>query len=205
MCGIFVSFNEITLNELCNLNLHRGNKDKISSMAIPFNSNTNNNIDITREKSCINFIEGKYNVCHIQSPTNQINDEKCIQPVEYNNNILFHNGMLKQEYIQTVSDKYKTTFDTLIMIKMIDDVGIKSTLENIDGSFACILFYNNELFIFRNNPGILYVDDKLNISSTKFKNGHLIKSNVIIKLDLYNRTFKETEVFATKSKPYFIF
>ena len=44
----------------------------------------------------------------------------------------------------------------------------KKSLDYIDGTFACLRYKNGKLYIFRNEISPLFIDDELNISSTKF-------------------------------------
>ena len=100
--------------------------------------------------------------------------------------------------------QYDSVFDTYIMLRLIYDLGIEEALSKLDGSFACVLILNEELYIFRNNPGVLYIDDELNISTTEFNNSRLIKKNVILKLDIKSKSIDEVGKFTSISNPYFL-
>lgn len=194
MCGIFTSDNEDMFKYLQQINLHRGHVDKISiTLSNP----------IQQVKT---FHKGQYNVGHIQAPTNQIqleNTNTNTQPVFIDGNFIVHNGILKQSYIEQQINKYRTSFDTEILFRLILEHGF-DILNDVDGSFACILCLNDNYYVFRNNPGVIFMDEHLNISTTKFKNSDLIPEGQVFMLNLKDKKTEIVSRFKSKSKPYFL-
>lgn len=131
-----------------------------------------------------------YLIGHSQAPTSKTSH---VHPAVYKNAKLWHNGLVLGMTNQ---------WDTEYILKSIRDVGFE-TLSQLDGSFACIYQVDNELFIFRNELSPLFVDDKLNISSTKFIYSHDIDPNTVFKVDLFNKRLIKIAEFETKNNPYY--
>jgi len=214
MCAIFGSFNSDKFNELYDLNSYRGS---ITNSKALFQGNKL----ISLERSSDPFEKtnyGNYLYClgHSQAPTGQFSDihpaelkladENRVHPIS--RCLLWHNGLIKDHAIKYLKEKYKITdtWDTSILNILIYELG-SQVLSDIDGSFACVFYdaHYNKLNIFRNEICPLFIDDDLNLSSTKFENSSQIDPNVFYDLDLYNKTLTKTnKTFTTKNNPYFI-
>lgn len=131
-----------------------------------------------------------YLIGHSQAPTSKTSH---IHPAAYKNAKLWHNGL-----ILGMNDKW----DTEYILTSIHDNGFKS-LSDLEGSFACVYQIDNELFVFRNELSPLFIDDDLNISSTKFIYCHDVEPNVIFKVDLFNKRLIKISEFKTKNNPYY--
>ena len=101
-----------------------------------------------------------YYILHVQSPTGMVSKVHPASPHrEPDMNIhLWHNGMMDSR-IQTAS--YKERWDTEVLRDAIVDVGLRSTLESFEGSFACIVAGTDvsteyKLICFRNRISPLF-------------------------------------------------
>lgn len=197
MCAIFGSFDRIKLKELYDLNSYRGTlsysiasfkDDKLSVLLKDKGIMHENLLDN------IPYQEDSFFIGHTQAPTTESDD---IHPAVYGCGLLWHNGIIKQK---TISDGI---WDTQWLLEQIVDYGW-SALSRVDGTFACVMFNNNELFIFRNEISPLFIDDNLNISSTKFDNSKSLSPNKVFKIDLMSKMLSEVASFETLENPYYI-
>ena len=204
MCGIFCSFNVDTFNELAILNQYRGNVNhSISGLTLP----STNMLYVNRFNEPYNPVTdlngADYLIGHIQAPTGQYENGTNIHPTVCEDELLWHNGILKEFEIERLQIKHNTmvNWDSFLLLKEISQN--VENLSTIDGSFAG-LFYSNEkeLFIFRNVLAPLYYDVDLNISSTKFKNSVLLTPNIVFKVCFKSMCFIQTKLFETKNNPY---
>lgn len=202
MCAITASFSKVTLQELYKLNSYRG---ELSYSLGTFNYRNVSILEILSQKagkmdeSVIRNIpatKGSYFVAHSQAPTTNTNN---IHPaiIQQDGGMLWHNGIIKQKELP------KDTWDTEWLLKQILDNGWE-ILSDIDGTFACIMYYDNNLFVFRNEISPLFVDNKLNISSTKFENSTLLPPNLVFKINLKDKLLEEVSIFKTKENPYYL-
>lgn len=155
MCGIFFyygkSFKEEYLKELFNKIKHRG----------PDNSQF-----LTLKNLCFGFHRLSINGL----------DNLSNQPFTIDNNYLICNGEIfnYKELINEfeLKDEYKTNSDCEIIIHLYKKIGIKKTLEKLDGEFSFVLYDAtiNKIFISRDQLGIrsLFIgkkDDEILIAS----------------------------------------
>src|SRR5574343_2038682 len=209
MCGISGSFDINVCLELYNQNIYRGNKN-ISIVAIDYLNNNKiiNNIHYTNDVFELDISNIKntylnknyYYVIHNQAPTtNSIN----VHPAIIDNNLLWHNGILKDFEIKRLQKKYNTNilWDTqLLLLSLLDSI---DNLNEINGSFSCLYKTNNNFYIFRNNIAVLYIDEDFNISTTEFMESKLIDSNNVYQCDFLNKKITLINKFNTKETPYF--
>jgi glutamine phosphoribosylpyrophosphate amidotransferase len=208
MCGIFATFDNVLFLELFNNNKSRGS----FSLSI-----TNINTDCVIENCYKSFdINGdiektkNYKIGHLQAPTNgMVKDITRIHPAESDSKYLWHNGIIKENCIKELSDIYNiemTNWDTLFILRLIHKIGIPRALELLDGSFACIFYNNNQLFMFRNSIAPLFIDNNLNISSIKLNDTfELIRENCIFELNLKLKKYKIIDKFINNKSPYFFY
>jgi hypothetical protein len=138
-------------------------------------------------------IHNPYFIGHVQAPTGGlIEDYNRIHPsVVQNCQYLYHNGILKHEYIVRHSNKEVNVWDTSLLNQLIYSHGF-TCLDSVKGSFACILIqddvlYNDNpllIYCFRNNNSPLYYSDNLSFSSMKIDGFHELVSGEVFLIDL---------------------
>ena len=114
---------------------------------------------------------------------------------------LAHNGVLSNfDQLKTKYNKYLpegtvNEVDSSIILPMIDKLGIKDALQELEGTFGCWLYDSNtsELFVFRSGSTI-YTDDK-NISSKPIKNWQLLEEGVIYRFNFTKLKYEPIETF----------
>jgi len=201
MCSIIGSFSKSTLTELYKLNSYRG---ELSFSVCTFRKQ-NDGIQIGFLMQSPGKMDGRfiptypcnpydYFICHSQAPTT---DSKNIHPANVNGALLWHNGIIKQKELE------EGTWDTEWLLKKILAKGWE-TLSDIDGTFACVMYDGNSLYAFRNEISPLFIDDRLNISSTRFEGSISLEPNVVWKLNLETYKLEPVGNFNTKENPYFI-
>lgn len=198
MCSIVGSFNAKEAKALCEANYYRGSLNHSISY-IDINSNT---IEVNRYKGSLDLdkimsYKDKYIIVHQQAPTQ---NSSFIHPAEFNSSYLWHNGLLKFDCVQKFKSKYKdeNDWDTYYILKELQNLNFKE----LDGSYACLYFRDN-LYMFRNNLAPLYVDDKMNISSTQFNGSISLKSERFFRVNLQRKKLIEILQFETIETPYF--
>ena len=215
MCAIVGSFSPVRFVELMKLNMYRGSFSfSVTVMDNTLISNTSKslgqfNSDIFFKDLPIS--KSYYYLGHIQAPTGGlVKDINRVHPAQVDSFKFLHNGIIKSKEVKRLQSETSSgnKWDTYLMLyylyqKRIENIG--KTLSEIDGSFACALLKENDFFyIFRNPPGILFVDKELTISSTKFKGSEILEENKIFSLDLINKRMNEIQTFTSKSDPYYL-
>ena len=212
MCAITGSFDTEKLRELVVLNSYRGQHSHSISY---YNVETKEMIvhknlgDI--DLACINIPEGHYGVCHTQAPTTDAKDASSIHPATYVSgdcvNALWHNGIIKNNAVKRLQEQLKSdsVWDTQLLLQQVVERHVPS---NIDGTFSCLWYKSIEygkgdLVLFRNDISPMFIDDDMNISSTKFKGSQPTRANFMIQMDLVNRRLVDINVFETVENPYF--
>lgn len=203
MCSIVASFDKKKLLELYNLNSYRG-KLSFSLTSFKHYINKEDIGVIYRDEGELpeylvkNLVlqNNDYIVAHSQAPTTNTNN---IHPAIYGDALLWHNGIIKQN---TISEG---TWDTRWLLQNIIDYGW-SSLSRIDGTFACIMYNDSQLYVFRNEISPLFIDDHLNISSTRFEGSDSLPPNKVFRLDLETRTYDPSPIayFTTLENPYYL-
>ncbi len=201
MCAITASLDKEKLKELYKLNAYRGElnyslstfrnyKDKLELMTLFQDSGKmpDTMIDSIPSK------EGDFIIAHSQAPTT---DSKNIHPAVYGDAMLWHNGIIKQKNISV------GTWDTAWLLEKIIDYGW-SSLSRVDGTFACIMYLNRYLYVFRNEIAPMFYDKNLNFSSTKTDSAEELPPNQVFQLNLSLKTIKPVAYFTTHENPYYI-
>lgn len=201
MCAITGSFNKNKLVELYKLNSYRG---ELSYSIGSFSRSSNRTrLDILIQDQgkmpgnlidSIPYNPGQFFVAHSQAPTQGSSQ---IHPAVYEDVLLWHNGIIKQKSLP------HGVWDTEWLVQNISDYGW-SVLSRVDGTFACIMFRNNNLYVFRNEISPLFIDSDFNISSTKFEGSRSLPPNVVFKLDITEKKLDAEATFQTLENPYFI-
>lgn len=210
MCAIVGSFDPQKILELIDHNSYRGN------FSWSFTGIDSNQLVQVSKKGFGEFntelflqlSEGKdlYWVCHVQAPTGGlVNETDRIHPVTLGYQRLWHNGVIKMKWIEQAALKSGNVdlFDTLQMAYQIKREPLEKALEDIDGSFACVLHtFGESLKIFKNtaSPLFCYGTD---ISSVKVGNMEKIESGVIYNIDIENREVVVDSEFTNVNKPFF--
>ena len=209
MCSIIGSFSKTKFKELVSLNQNRGSFSysflvldpstlKIVSLIQDFGEFPLDIIDMAQSKM--------YMIGHTQAPTGGlVEDPNIIHPAQVDHKFLFHNGIIKHKDVRRLKDELKTYefWDSKLMLMDIIKNGMIPSFYTIDGSFACVYKDNNSIKLFRSAAGTLFVDNKLNISSTKFSNVPRIDKDTIFDIDFSNKSISKINSFTSKSNPYF--
>ena len=103
---------------------------------------------------------------------------------------------------QRLGTNYK--WDTALLAHIIYEEGYE-VLSEVDGSFACVLYAQDQgLYVFRNIIAPLFIDIHMNLSSTKFGKASLIEPHVVHKLKLNKKELTTTSIrFTTFDNPYY--
>ena len=195
MCSIIGTTDKDQLIELYDLNAYRG---QLTFSLAGFNKDCKLlHIEKHQGKISKEFIEEfpdcYYYVGHQQAPTTEHSN---IHPAEINNSLLWHNGIVKQRGFDV------NQWDTQWILSNIEHSGLEF-LSEIDGTFACVLYRDENLYIFRNEISPLFVSDSLSISSTKTNNLHSLAPNTLFKINLHRMVLEEEFKFSTKDNPYY--
>lgn len=196
MCSIVGSYKKEDLRQLANLNAYRG------QLFWSLMTWDNGHITVDHgdgafsDYDSLEESDGKYFILHHQAPTSTSSDR---HPASYDDNYLFHNGIVKERCIESMQEKYPDEkWDTRLILINIVDNGY-SCLEDIDGSFACVHATKEYLRIFRNMLSPLFIDKEKNISSTEFVNSFPVTPECVIDLNTDDHIFS----FKTKDDVYF--
>lgn len=200
MCAITASFSKEKLKELYTLNTYRG---ELSYSLSTFEAHSHQvRWKVLLQDSgrmpdrlidALSINTSTYMVAHSQAPTTNATD---IHPAAYAGAIMWHNGIIKQSTIPA------DTWDTHWLLSRIVDYGW-SALSRVNGTFACIMFKDNYLYVFRNEISPLFIDDELNISSTKFDNSFPLAPNTVFRIDLQTKHLYTECTFSTFENPYY--
>lgn len=205
MCGIIGSSNKNTFKDLFDSNKERGNfAYGVMTIKIDNSLNIIKDCDFNKE---INFEDDViFYLGHLQSPTStkrEFNVETT-HPFEYKGMYLAHNGVLsnfktlKSTYFNS-NNKDINEVDSSIILPLIDKIGLKETLEKLEGTFGCWLYNSNtsELFVFRSGS-TLYTDGK-NVSSKPINDWSMFEEGVIYRFNFTKLKYEKYEVFNTNS------
>jgi len=151
-------------------------------------------------KDLINIGLNEYCIVHMQAPTTDNKDMNTVHPAQIGNTYLWHNGIIKADWVNKRKDI--SSWDTQLILNQY--VSTKD-LNDIDGTFACLLCDEDKLYLFRNEISPLFIDKYSNISSTRFEGAILIKPNIIWEfLSTGTGELKETNMkFNTVENPYY--
>lgn len=200
MCAIVGSFSRSKLKELHKLNAYRGELSYSLTTFKPLQDRLQIQVLLQdKGKMPDNLIddvplgEGEYFISHTQAPTTSTTN---IHPAGYGSFLLWHNGIVKQKEINA------DTWDTEWLLQRISDYGW-SSLSRVDGTFACVMYDGTDLYFFRNEISPLFIDDDLNISSTKFENSRPVEPNKVHCVNLKTKSLNTIAYFDTMENPYY--
>ena len=209
MCAIFGSFDKNKFIELMELNSYRGSFSySYTVINNDFTSKTFKDFGTMDRSMLSNGIQNGYMLGHVQSPTGGLErNYSRIHPAERNDYLLWHNGIIKGKCLVDLQKELNSTneWDTqLLLDTIVPDVFMPSTLNDIDGAFSCVLMKKNEyMMLFRNSTSPLFVNDTMDISSTKFQHASKTNANTVYNVDFVNRKMVEFPKFNNINNPYY--
>jgi len=205
MCAIVASFNRDKLLELIELNSYRGSHsysfttyDSVNGLRIHARELGTINPDI------IEIPNNGYGIVHVQAPTTEAKEAGNIHPAMENNTRLWHNGIIKANYVKQLQERYgqDIEWDTELLLRSINRS--VSELRLMDGSFSCLYYDGFGAYLFRNDISPMFYDDKLNLSSTKFTGSVETPSECILEIDFNHKRLNKTGFsFKTVNNPYY--
>jgi len=202
MCSIIGSHSKETIHMLIALNAYRGQHSwSISYYDLLWNCMKSVSRGMGEiPKDLINIGLNEYCIVHMQAPTTDNKDMNTVHPAQIGNTYLWHNGIIKADWVNKRKDI--SSWDTQLILNQY--VSTKD-LNDIDGTFACLLCDEDKLYLFRNEISPLFIDKYSNISSTRFEGAILIKPNIIWEfLSTGTGELKETNMkFNTVENPYY--
>lgn len=199
MCSIIASYSRDKFQELIDLNQFRGN------FSYSYTEFENNRI----QEQIKNFGEFNlgdlgynysYKIGHVQAPTGgMIKDTNRIHPVNTENIMLWHNGLLTPRGIKFLQNKLGVdeTFDTFLLTLAIEKFDFE-ILNEIEGLFSCLMIKSGKIYVFRTKHGKLYIDNDMNISSERFENSKCIDADTVYELDIIKLKYNIISKFKTK-------
>lgn len=211
MCSIIASFDKEKMKQLVELNSYRGTHshslfvfDKLNGNAI-FGHKDFGPLDMSEHE-----IPEGYIVAHQQAPTTDNKDESSVHPARLGNvdTLLWHNGIIKEKEVKRLQTHLKSnsTWDTELLLQYLQ---YYERPDNIDGTFSCVWWKSNKLFVFRNEISPLFIDKDLNISSTKFDGSESLAPNRMYEIfTAFEQGTKDIGIelvrtFETKENPYY--
>ena len=199
MCSIIGSYDVEEVKVLAKLNSYRGqHSHSIAVIKDTVLSFLRRGLGPLPLEDLDNLPKG-YIICHQQAPTTDAKDSSSIHPAEYQQCLLWHNGIVKDKQIKQWQKDYDDllSWDTMWINQFIASKGF-SGLSEIDGTFACAYYNGEHTYIFRNANSPLFRKGST-ISSTKFDGSVLIDSGKIFQLE--NASWEETPyIFKTKEQ-----
>lgn len=206
MCSIIGSYSKERLSKLAELNAYRGGH---SHSLFVFDQDMQVNYwyrgfgPLVLDDHAIGDGEGRYFVAHQQAPTTDAKDQNAIHPAQIDSSLLWHNGIIKADDVkrlQSIYDKDVVWDTKLLLIHYLRT----ANMEDIDGTFACVLYNDAKLHVFRNEISPLFYNEFGDLSSTKFENSLSVTPNKVLTFDpSSNIMFNVVAEFTTKENPYF--
>ena len=200
MCSISASKDKKLLLKLVDLNRYRGEESHSVSQFLY----TDDGLDLKSQTKSygpldLDLLDGNWDYCvvHQQAPTSkEVNNTdlaigKFIHPAKKDKSYLWHNGIIKE-------GKFEGDWDTAWLF----DQALNEDLNKVDGSFACMLYHENQIYVFRNEISPLF-NNGSTFSSTLFPGGSTITPNVYWKLDYSLGILEQQWKFKTKENPYY--
>lgn len=205
MCSISGSYSLEKIKGLTKLNAYRG---ELSHSITVFDQTTKlvyqhkglGPLVLENHKLPVGYI-----LVHQQAPTTEYSPEN-IHPAIIDDNMLWHNGIIKHDSIKVNNIKFGTnyTWDTELLLKALMRQGVP-VLDNFDGSFACVLKLQGKLYCFRNEISPLFTDDShyVNLSSTQAVGMKALNPNVVYEINLTTGNLIQISYFKTYDNPYY--
>jgi glutamine phosphoribosylpyrophosphate amidotransferase len=201
MCAIFGSTSKEEFLKLAAMNAYRGGH---SYSIGAYDTSTKSFKQLIRNIGEFDMIDESYDnvlwVGHQQAPTTDARDIDSVHPAVYNNDMLWHNGIIKDYMVKEWQQKYNEAivWDTRWMARILNEDGVNG-LSDVDGAFACLWYHHNELNLFRNDNSPMFINEETgSFSSTKFEKSVAIKSNVMYNY-INGNWIKSDNTFNTKN------
>jgi len=212
MCGIFGSNNIETFRELCERNTERGNFVRSVTRLFPEGLASKQLTTTTYDTDFETPIAGHpfcvYYLGHVQSPTSKIREfnEATSHPFTLNNQHLAHNGVLENDraLINEMGLEGCSDVDSSVILPLINKVGLKNSLEMLEGIFSC-WYYNEKtgcLCIFRSGSTLHY--DSGNFTSTATPGYQFIPEGSILEYNFTSNKFNAVDSFKLNAIPFFL-
>lgn len=199
MCALFGSPDRKMFVELANLNSYRGNH----SYSV---STTDYEKVVIALKGLgefqMPFVIGTYYIGHTQAPTTEAKATSSIHPSEIEDTFLWHNGIIKEHQVREWQQRLKQIepWDTKLLHQLLYYYNPSEVLSEADGSFACVWYDGDNIYLFRNTNCPLFTDGR-SYSSTKFAGSESIKEDTMYRLT--PKGIEETSItFETKNNFY---
>lgn len=203
MCSIIGSYDKDKILDLIKLNAYRGQHswsisyydciwDKMKSVSRGMGEIPADLINIGNMEYCI---------VHMQAPTTENKGLDTVHPAQIEESYLWHNGIIKAAHIKKMQEALGTdeSWDTKLILKQFLET---ENLNDIDGTFACLMCHNEELYLFRNQISPLFIDKYGTISSTKFEDSEMIKTDTLWKFYPFS-PLEKVSSFETVNNPYY--
>jgi len=212
MCAIIGSKRIDTLKKLVELNSYRGSHSysfslyNITTGILTVEVKKLGTIDLSRHTIPPN----NYGIVHVQAPTTEVRTEQAVHPAIIKDKFetwplkaLWHNGIIKAEVVKENAAKYNTSWDTMQILE-----SIRTSFDNLnefDGTFSCLYYDRDDLSlnIFRNEISPMFIDNELNLSSTKFEGSRETAPNTVMKMDFSRNSLSVKAKFDTVENPYY--
>lgn len=211
MCSIVIGTSTDDVRELVNLNKSRG-----SHSYSVFYIHKYSYAPLLQEKGLgeldadvIEIPEGYFAIIHQQAPTTQAKSIDSVHPSSFGGEHLWHNGILKAETCNQIRKALQVddVWDTKLFHRVILDDERRFEINDIDGSFACVVYSEDEgIYIFRNEISPFYTDGS-SFSSTRFDGSKPLTPNLVYRLEFLNLSdgveLTPVDQFKTKTNPYY--
>ena len=216
MCAIFGSFDRDKFEELAALNQYRGNSSwsashfrtgafkhyrdgetvELMQLRKGFLEYRKDAVEVFSKDDSSLF--KTYYLGHVQAPTTESIDT---HPSDIVGDLLWHNGIIKDYQVKEWQEEYgNKEWDTELLHR---HILLGGKLDNVDGTFSCVRYNKEHIYLFRNEISPLFYDKDLNISSTKFENAEETEDGVMYKMNLHDRDLEVMYRFETKENPYY--
>ena len=115
------------------------------------------------------------------------------------NGILSNFNKLKTKYSKYIPKDTINEVDSSIILPMVDKIGLKATLQELEGTFGCWLYDSNtsELLVFRSGSTIY--TDSINISSKPIKDWQLLEEGIVYRFNFTKLKYEPIETFQTNN------
>lgn len=205
MCAIFGSKDFNKFKELADLNSYRGQHSYSISV---YDIKTGDITPVKKELGSFTTeglnpdLQDVYWIGHIQAPTTQSKDLDSVHPSVVNSSFLWHNGIIKEDYIKRMQESLNMAcnWDTKLLHYWVIK---ENDLSEVDGTFSCLRYYDGKLYLFRNEISPMFIDDQLNISSTKFSDSNKTRPNAMLRIEFNLDNVALLSTFNTRENPYY--
>lgn len=203
MCALFGSPDIKTFIELAELNSYRGNHSY--SVAITDFERVRLIVKSLGEFQMPDISNADFYIGHTQAPTTEAKSITSVHPSEINGTFLWHNGIIKDHQVKKWQEKLNSSepWDTKLLHQLLSQSNATEILSEADGSFACVWYNGEGIYLFRNANCPLFTDG-ISYSSTQFENSEAIEENTFYLLN-WKKIEKTDTMFKTNNTFYWSF